>query len=100
MKLAPMKRLEESASSRPLMLSADIPVYDSTHLPSRCPPMESLRLSRPPPPPPDGDHRTCEIWRRVGGWAVSPPPLARSAGGLAFRACGCTAPSHPPYELG
>ena len=30
MKLAPMKRLEESASTRPLMLSADMPVY---HLP-------------------------------------------------------------------
>jgi hypothetical protein len=26
MKLAPMKRLEETASSSPLMLSADIPV--------------------------------------------------------------------------
>uniref|UniRef100_A0A0A9A8M5 Uncharacterized protein n=1 Tax=Arundo donax TaxID=35708 RepID=A0A0A9A8M5_ARUDO len=37
------------------MLSADIPVYDSTHLPSRSPPMESRgRLSRRPFPPPSG----------------------------------------------
>lgn len=32
-KLAPIKELEESASTSPFMLSADMPVYDTTQLP-------------------------------------------------------------------
>ncbi|URE00329.1 hypothetical protein MUK42_25949 [Musa troglodytarum] len=32
-KLAPMKKLEDNARTKPLMLSEDIPVYDSTQLP-------------------------------------------------------------------
>jgi len=52
MKLAPMKRLEERASTRPLMLSADMPVY---HLPppeaeaveaTSMRPDEAMRLTR------------------------------------------------------
>jgi hypothetical protein len=61
MKLAPMKRLEESASSRPLMLSVDIPVYDSTHLPTSCAPpitppssTQGQGPSLTPHPPPSG----------------------------------------------
>ncbi|URD72711.1 hypothetical protein MUK42_36206 [Musa troglodytarum] len=33
-KLAPIKKLDESARTKPLMLSEDMPVYDSTQLPA------------------------------------------------------------------
>uniref|UniRef100_A0A0A8XPN0 Uncharacterized protein n=1 Tax=Arundo donax TaxID=35708 RepID=A0A0A8XPN0_ARUDO len=57
------------------MLSADIPVYDSTHLPSRSPPMASKSSSYSSPV---GDHRACEIWWQArsgpsGGRSLRPP---------------------------
>jgi len=54
MKLAPMKMLEERAKTNPLMLSDDIPLYESIQLLDPEPISVAIApKARPPPPPPN-----------------------------------------------
>lgn len=81
MKLVPMKTLEESASTSPLMLSVDIPVYDSTQLPPPEPAAAEVDVSAAIPPagagiPGKPSLRPCA------------PPLDRAVAARARSRCG------------
>lgn len=86
MKLVPMKTLEESASTSPLMLSVDIPVYDSTQLPPPEPAAAEVDVSAAMPPagagiPGKPSLRTVRSAARSrGGGACERDPDAASGG--------------------
>ncbi|RZR73492.1 hypothetical protein BHM03_00024964 [Ensete ventricosum] len=46
-KLAPIKELEDSARTKPLMLSEDMPVYDSTQLPADAASVDAIPKRNP-----------------------------------------------------
>jgi hypothetical protein len=62
MKLAPMKMLEERAKTNPLMLSEDMPLYESIQLLGPEPSSVAIApKARPPPPPPPQPNPTLPL---------------------------------------